>query len=149
MTIHIKKYAANDFDNCIELFLSNADKFFDEIELQDYKAFLEKEALDGNYYVFKHRDSTVAAGGFFYLDNAYWFDWGIVHRTKHGLGIGNKLVEHRLKMIYKLSPNAIVKLCTSQYTVGFYEKHGFTQLSYAENGFGQNLHMYTLEKRRQ
>ncbi|MBU2714497.1 GNAT family N-acetyltransferase [Zooshikella sp. WH53] len=59
----------------------------------------------------------------------YWLDWGMINRNRHGRGIGSTLLEYRIKKIHEESSNPKIKLCTSQHTVGFYEKFGFKTLS--------------------
>ncbi|MDE1464286.1 GNAT family N-acetyltransferase [Spartinivicinus poritis] len=143
----IYKYTSSEFKNCIGLFISNADKFFDKSELEQYAEFLSGEALNGDYFIVKQNNLTVGAGGFVIHENAFWLDWGIVHRSKHRQGIGTKLLEYRLSKIYQENKSPTIRLCTSQHTVGFYKKYGFKVLSFTKNGYGVNLHKYMLEKR--
>lgn len=142
----IYKYTSSEFESCIDLFTSNADKFFDKSELEQYEEFLNCEALDGDYFIVKHDTFTVGAGGFFSHENAFWLDWGIIHRSSHRQGIGTKLLKYRISKIYQENKNPIIKLCTSQHTEGFYKKYGFEVLNFTKDGYGINLHKYVLEK---
>ncbi len=144
----VKKYTSCEFESCIDLFMSNVDKYFDMTELKEYRVFLCEEAENGHYFVLKENNVTVGAGGFIYLKGDFWLDWGVVHRSKHGLGLGGKLLEFRLDEVRKTNSFATVRMYTSQYTVGFYERFGFVIKSITENGYGENLHKYELENKR-
>ena len=143
--MNIIQYTNLDFENCVGLFVSNRDKYFGDGERSEYIEFLNTEALEGNYFVVKENSNTVAAGGFSSYQDVYSLDWGMVDRRKHGQGIGSRLTEFRINKIRQLSDKARIKLCTSQHTVGFYEKFGFRIVNITENGYGQDLHKYELE----
>lgn len=143
--MNIIKYTHLEFENCVGLFMSNRDKYFDDSERSDYIEFLNNEASDGNYFVVKENNNTVAAGGFSSYQDVYSLDWGMVDRSKQGQGIGTRLTEHRVKKIRQQSARARITLCTSQHTVGFYEKFGFGIVNITENGYGLDLHKYELE----
>lgn len=145
-TMNIIEYKSAEFEGCINIFLSNLDKFFDASELKQYKEFLRTEALNGSYFTVNDKHQIVGAGGFCYYSDAYWLDWGMIHRSKHGQGVGSKLLEFRINKIFQLTSQPKIKLCTSQYTVEFYKKFGFSVVNFVENGYGINLHRYELEQ---
>ena len=139
-------YTPTEFSNCMDLFTGNLDKYFAEGERAQYEDFLSNEALGGHYYVVKQGDLTVAAGGYFNHEGAYWMDWGMVCRSQHKKGIGSQLLNFRIQKIHEIDANARIKLCTSQYTKAFYQKFGFEVLRFTMHGFGENLHKYEMEK---
>ncbi len=143
--MEFNEYTKSEFDDCIDLFMSNVDKYFDMSELDQYKAFLNEEAVGGNYFVVKEGGVSVAAGGFVNHKGAIWLDWGMVHRNQHGRGVGKKLLVFRLAKIREIYSFAKIKMYTSQYTVGFYEKYDFSVIGFAENGYAKDLHRYELE----
>lgn len=145
MSIH--RYEKADADVCLGLFRSNADRYFDPSELVLYEEFLAGDALKGTYYVARQGGPVVGAGGYSFHKGAYWLDWGIVHRLRHGRGIGTQLVQYRLAKIREEAPSATIRLTTSQYTVGFYERQGFDVQEFFKDGFGKGLHKYLLEVR--
>ena len=138
-------YTPADFDNCIALFKGNEGKYFDQSEFEQYQEFLRTEALTGLYYVMKDEGLTVGAGGMMVYDGVYWMDWGMIARDRHGQGIGTQLLQFRLDEIHKLEKNPKIKLCTSQHTVGFYERFGFERVKFTEHGYGPDLHKIEMD----
>ena len=49
--MRIQPYTKENFDQCVEIFISNIDIFFAVYELAEFKTFLDYAATSGTYYV--------------------------------------------------------------------------------------------------
>jgi predicted GNAT family N-acyltransferase len=142
--MEIKPYSKDHFDQCVEIFKSNQDVYFAEDELQEYISFLQKAAHVHPYFVLLDQHTVIACGGFIKDDDEVILTWGMVTRHLHGHGYGKILTTYRVNSIQSAYPNTAIKIETSQFSKGFYEKQGFTTLSIEKNGIAQGLDKYTM-----
>src|SRR5690554_5767090 len=120
---------------CLEIFDSNLDKYFDVSERDMYSEYLDSLDPDATYYVCVSSGEVVACGGYDVSSKVGSLKWGMVHRTFHGKGVGSKLTEFRLSLISNNEDVELVKIDTSQHTAGFYSKRGFVQTNVIKDGF--------------
>lgn len=125
---------------CIEIFLSNLGKFFDPSEFEMFESFLKNERLIEEFYVAAEENVIVGCGGF-ELTGPQQVDlnWGMVHGDFHRHGYGTALLRYRLERIKKLFGEVIIRVETSQYSKGFFEKHDFETKETKLDGFGPNI----------
>lgn len=121
------------------VFGSNVPDFFREGERLDFEAFLLD--LPGPYLVVERTGTVVGCGGYAVRAGEGIADlcWGMIRRELHGVGLGTLLTTRRLGLALRDSAVRSVSLRTSQHTVGFYEKLGFTVASVLLDGFGPGL----------
>ncbi len=56
-----------------------------------------------------------------------------VHPSKHGLGVASNLLDSAMKICVAKSVRKSIKLNSSTFAAGFYEKYGFVQVGEARN----------------
>jgi ribosomal protein S18 acetylase RimI-like enzyme len=142
---------------CFALFDSNVPDFFHEDERAEFEAFLDD--LPGPYVVLERAGEIVACGGYALrvgdLDGEPSaragriadLCWAMVRRDLHGLGLGRALTERRVTLALEDAAVEELALVTSQHTVGFYERLGFTTVSVEPDGFAPGLDRCTMRRR--
>lgn len=138
--IRIRDYAPADRDACIAVFESNVPEFFSDSERAELEAFLAH--LPGPYLVLEEDDGrVVGSGGYALASDGVTADlcWGMVHRDRHGLGLGRRLAEARIERIRGDGLARSVRLRTSQHTRTFFERLGFVTESVEADGFAPGL----------
>lgn len=142
----IKPYTKDKFDDCVEIFISNLDKYFAAYELAYFKAFLENAAYGNPFYVLVEDGDVIACGGYEKENEEITLTWGMVKREYHGQGYGKELTLYRLNEIGTNYPGITVKIDTSQHTMGFYEKQGFVTQEIEKDGYEPGLDKYIMVK---
>lgn len=142
----VRKYEARDEKDCLRIFDSNIDPFFDPEEKPGFLTCLRDPAEMEHYYVIEDTDAgLVACGGFIQADSGdVILSWGMVKRELHGKGIGKMLLKHRLKLIDRLFSAAKIRTDTSHYTEGFFKHHGFETISVEPDAFGPGIDKVTM-----
>ncbi len=145
-----RKYLASDREACIALFNSNCPKYFDPEEIsglenwlngQDTGQITYKTSEADYFYVTELNEKVVACGGFYIVKNQPRANmvWGMVDKLNHGQGIGKQLFQFRVEQITARYPKHAIVLDTSQHTVGFFEKLGFSVSKITPDGYGPGL----------
>lgn len=139
MTASIRVFCPADLPACMAVFDSNVPEYFRDHERDEFEAFLG--SLPGPYFVLEEGETIVACGGYAVRAAAGEADlcWGMVRRSRHGRGYGRLLSAYRLEEARKDPELRAVVLSTSQHTVGFYRKLGFSLLRTDPDGFGSGL----------
>ncbi len=88
--MEIKNYTKENFDQCVEIFNSNLDKFFADYELTEFESFLNQEAHKNSYFVLLENDDVVGCGGYEKGQDEIILTWGMVKRDLHGQGYGKQ-----------------------------------------------------------
>lgn len=139
----IREYTVHDRQPCIDIFTSNIPDFFIEVEIPEFKSFLDTNAL-GAYWVLENADDIIACGGIGTRGSEGRLHFGMVKREWHRKGIGSTLLKFRLaKLIGNPSVEAI-SLDTSQHNPKFFGKFGFRETSIQENYYGPSLHRHDM-----
>lgn len=148
----IREYLSNDHNDCIEVFKSNVPDYFANQEIQDFENFLaniEKGKENVRFYVVQYNQKIIGCGGFVKMndDSLFALAWGLVHKDFHGRGFGEKLLQHRIEQIKQIKPKFSLEIDTTQYSKGFFEKHGFrtTKVTYDYYTIGMHRHDMILE----
>ena len=135
--MRVRPFTIDDTDRCLELFMSNVPKFFDEKDLEDFKYYLANH--DGQQIVIEDPSGQIlACGGTWVKGNTGRLSWGMVAKDHHGQGVGKLLTRERLKALSKLCDT--VEIDTSQETEGFYKRLGFETYAVEKgvHGRGEN-----------
>jgi len=140
----IRAYTEADLESCLALFDSNCPEYLDPSERADYAEFLTTKASQLGYLVVEGNGQVIGAGGLMVSENIGWFCWGLVDNARHKAGIGTRLVHARLDQARENANVKVVKLDTSQKTVGFYERFGFVTDKINKDGYGPGLDRYDM-----
>lgn len=138
--IRVRDYAPADRDACLAVFDSNLHAFFDPAEREDFAAFLDRRP--GPYLVIEDGEGrVVGCGGYAVEPGTATADlcWGMVAREHHRTGLGELLLDLRLRRIRAEPAVRDVALNTSQHTRGFFERFGFVTERVVPDGFGPGL----------
>ncbi len=142
--MEIHPYSAAFFAQCVNIFVSNHDRYFADYELDEYKTFLQRVAQTHSYFVGREHQNVIACGGFEEWDGVIVLTWGMVDRQHHGNGYGKQLTTYRIQAIHAEYPDKTINIETSQFSHGFYVKQGFTIQSSEKDGFEPGLDKYIM-----
>lgn len=140
----IRKYEFQDEGAVLMIFELLIPKYFAEIELADFKEYLENNLE--YYYVVEVKGQLVGAGGFNVLKESsrVRISWDFIHPNFQGLGVGRQLMAHRLKLIRELYPTSKVEVRTSQMVYEFYQKQGFVLQEVVEDYWAEGFDLYVM-----
>ena len=82
--MEIKPYTQDKFDECVEIFNSNLDKYFADYELAEFKSFLTRVAHRSSYFVLLENHVVLACGGYEKDQDEIILTWGMVKREFKG-----------------------------------------------------------------
>ena len=139
MNPQFRPYTAADRAGCLAVFDSNVPKFFRDHERAAFESFID--AGEHPYFVLQDASRIIGCGGYGQREGSELADlcWGMVTQSEHGKRLGELLLLGRLKAIAQSNSATGVRLATSQHTVGFYLRYGFTVKSHKPNGFADGL----------
>lgn len=140
-----RPYQAEDYDRCIEIFMSNTPHYFGVEETEEFRQFLE--TLPCAYFVATQNDEIVACGGYGYhgKKEVVVLCWSMVHAELHKQGLGEFMLIERLRQIFTDFGETVVQIDTSQHSQGFFERYGFQAKEVTENYFAPGLHRVEME----
>jgi GNAT superfamily N-acetyltransferase len=159
----IRKYKAEDKEQCLAIFKSNCPKFFDESEYEMFINWLDHQVNENAiyqspaytnseydaYYVIEIPEvGIIGCGGFYIIkeSNEARLSWGMIDAKHHKQGYGTALYNFRKDIINKDWPNHQITLGTSQHTYSFYEKMGLKVIATEKSGYGADLDKYDMSK---
>jgi GNAT superfamily N-acetyltransferase len=140
-----RNFLPGDADGCLAVMRSNMPEFFLPEEVGDYASFLV--GVRGAYFVVEDVELAVAACGGYHVDavsQVAGLTWGMVHRDRHGQGLGTLLLRERLRRIAQEGVAREVRLDTSQRSRPFFERFGFETRSCVLDGYGPGLDRYDM-----
>lgn len=112
----------------------------EENDLIDY---LENEREE--YYVIEFDGRIIGSGGInFFEGDCARLSWDMIHPEFHKKGLGNKLIDFRLKRLKELNISNI-SVRTSQFAYEFYLKNGFTIVEIVEDYWAEGFDLYDLK----
>ena len=136
-----REYRSDDLEDCLRVFDTNVPDYFKPEERAEFRSFLDE--LPGPYLVLVDPNGeTVGCGGYAINRDEGTADlcWGMVRQDRHGGGLGRYLTRIRLERCRGDRHVKEIVLHTSQHTVGFYERMGFSVTSVQEDGYAPGLH---------
>ncbi|QAY57531.1 N-acetyltransferase [Hahella sp. KA22] len=145
-TMEIKLYSVIHKQDCLRIFDSNLDKYFAPHEKEQFDEFLDSvtQADDNLYYVALLDGLLVGCGGLRLYQDTVYLSWGMLTRTKHKTGLGEKLLQHRLEQATRLHHGKEIVIETSQHTQGFFARYGFAIEKSEIDGFGEGIDKVTM-----
>ena len=119
---------------------------FHPSERPNYEDFLHHP---GAYYVLEHEGAVLGAGGWAREESESMASlcWGLIAPDFQRRGLGRLLTMYRLREIGKVPGVTMVRLDTSQNSVGFYEKQGFRVVAVKKDGYAPGLDRIEMVKR--
>lgn len=140
----IREYDIYDKPKLIEILRSNVPKYFDVSEVDDFKDYMDNEVE--KYFVVELNKEIVGSGGINF-ENDYKIgkiSWDIINPNFQGIGIGGKLLKHRIELLKSMDSIEIISVRTSQLAYKFYEKHGFALKEIHKDYWAQGFDMYKM-----
>ena len=143
--LQFNPYEPSDRDQCLRLFQSNVPRFFHPSEEAEYETYLDQHA-PGNYWCALQDGSPVGCGGIrIRPDGIGRLVWGMIHRDHHRQGLGQALLQFRLRQLAESPEVKIIQLETSQYNPGFFRRFGFSEFKKTEDLYGPGLDSHEME----
>ena len=143
----IRPYSSKDLEEVITIFRGNTPDFFSTEEETDLIGYLKNETED--YFVIENENQVVGCGGINYeSDYAVGIiSWDIIHSKYQGMGIGAKLLNHRLNLLKSKRSIQKIIVRTSQIVFPFYEKAGFELKEVKIDYWAKGFDLYHMEIR--
>jgi len=147
--MEIRPYRAGDRPACMDLFDSNVPEFFQPSERDDFRVFLDE--MPGPFLLIASgaeggvRPHVVACGGVAPEGDGSWsVCWTMVHRERHGQGVGSLLLEALVTEARSRAGAAEtgavrLRLETVPLTEAFFLRHGFRTLERIPDHYGPGL----------
>ena len=122
-------------------------EFFTDEEHGEFSEWLDNTERP-SYSVLEEDGEIIACGGIYYDSDvpAAGLAWGMVRSDRHQNGLGRRLTEYRLAQLSDQFPEVEHRLCTTQHSVGFYEKMGFAIVKITADGFGAGMDRYDMTR---
>ncbi|MBL7698489.1 MAG: GNAT family N-acetyltransferase [Chitinophagaceae bacterium] len=149
----IRNYTETDRTDCVDAFNSNIPAYFLPHELDEFELWLVDHACKPDsdieicrYYVITINDRVVGCGGFAIdlIRKDARMVWGLINNGTHRLGLGKKLLLHRIEAIRDLVPDCNIALDTTQHAASFFEKMGFHTINITKDSYGPGMHRYDM-----
>lgn len=140
-----RPYQASDKEACLKIFDSNTPQYFLSNEREIFSQYLEKHA-EGYLVMEDAPGHIIGCGGYVIgLDGgASSLCWGMVHKDRHGKGLGKALLTDRLKALAQIPKMKLIRMDTSQKSVEFFMKWGFKTYRITQNHYGPGLHRHEM-----
>ncbi|MDP9366856.1 MAG: GNAT family N-acetyltransferase [Chloroflexota bacterium] len=149
-TFSVEPYTPNDHAACLRIFDSNTPRFFTREERSAFAAFLD--ALPGPFWVVHGQPDgdVIGCGGVSVTDEgrSAWLRWGMVAAEHHRQGIGQRLLETRLRWIATQPMVETIRVATTGAVSPFFARMGFEVVQVIEGYYGPGMARYDLELRR-
>jgi ribosomal protein S18 acetylase RimI-like enzyme len=141
----VRKWNDSYEADVIQLLRLNTPVFFAPEEEFDLQYYFKNHAE--NYYVILVDGIVIGAGGFNLSEDqcAATLSWDIIHPDWHGQRMGSLLTTYRIKKIRENPGITKLRVRTSQYTFGFYEKIGFKLLKIVHDYWASGFDLYDME----
>ncbi|MDW7694559.1 GNAT family N-acetyltransferase [Flammeovirgaceae bacterium SG7u.111] len=94
----------------------------------------------------EHNGQLIGAGGINF-ENEYKtgkISWDFIDPTFQGLGIGGKLLKHRIELLKSMESIELIMVRTSQLAYKFYEKNGFVLKETHKDFWAKGYDMYLM-----
>lgn len=137
--MRVRAYRSGDRGGCLEIFDSNVPEFFRPEERRDFSAFLDDPP--GPLLVLEGPPGWVVGFGGVADegDGLGSLCWGMVHRRRHGQGLGRRLLDARLDLMRQDPAFRAARLETIPATAGFFVKMGFSVVSTEPDGYAPGM----------
>lgn len=104
-----------------------------------------EQIVQYNGYTEQHIERLIGCGGFAVCENdTVVLAWGLIDNNYQKRGFGEALILHRINVIKSYYPNHSIKIDTSQYSSGFFEKYGFVTTGITKDHYAIRLDRYDM-----
>lgn len=140
----IREYTSLDKSRLLEILKLNIPEYFAESEIEDLSNYLDNEIE--KYFVVERDNKIVGAGGINFKNHYKTgiISWDFIHPKYQKLGIGKKLLQHRLDILKSIESIETISVRTSQLTFQFYEKNDFILTEIKKDYWAKGLDMYKM-----
>jgi ribosomal protein S18 acetylase RimI-like enzyme len=145
--IVIWPYQEDDFPACMQIMQENIPAHFDASEAPDFASYLKSYAA-GSYWIIARNTEIVGCGGIRVCKNEGRLVYGMISPRYHRNGLGSVLLDYRLELLFNRPDIEVVTIDTTQKSEGFFCRHGFNVASRTPNGYGSNLDLVTMSRKR-
>lgn len=144
MELKYEKLQAKHIDELVRVFKTNVPDYFLENEVKPFEDYLNGPIEC--YEVVSDESGIIGAGGFATeKEGEARIVWYLVHREKHGKGIGRQMLERHIEIIKESKKFESISLMTSQHTDGFYKSLGFNTTREEKDYWGKGMHLVYME----
>lgn len=144
--VNFRPWRAADRDIGLALFDSNVPKYFAKQERQDFLDHIDE--LPGPYFLVMDADGKpVGCGGYAQEQDrpgSVALCWGMIRRDRQGQGLGDALLRFRLDEIATDPVFREVRIETSQFSRGFFERYGFVETKLVMDGFAPGIDLIAM-----
>jgi ribosomal protein S18 acetylase RimI-like enzyme len=145
--MNLRPYTTNDRSRCLEIFDLNCPRYFAYEERENLAEYLDHP--DGPYFILENDEGQALGCGGYALEasGAASLVWGMIHPQWHRQGLGRFLAMYRLREISRQGGVQLVRMDTTEQSVGFYEKLGFRVIGVKKDGYAPGLDRIELIKK--
>lgn len=142
--LKIREYNTDDKSGLIEILQLNVPEYFAESEIGDFEHYLQFEIE--KYFVAEINGELIGAGGINFEndDKTGKISWDFIHPEFQDLGIGQKLLLHRIELLKSIKSIEIISVRTSQLAYKFYQKNGFVLQEIQKDYWSKGFDMYKM-----
>jgi ribosomal protein S18 acetylase RimI-like enzyme len=142
--IKIRAYKSVDKPKLLEILKLNVPEYFAESEINDLDEYLDHKIE--KYFVAEIDDMIIGAGGINFENDFKTgkISWDFIHPEFQGIGVGRKLLNHRLDILKSMKNVETISVRTSQLAYKFYEKNGFVLLEKIKDYWAEGFDMYRM-----
>lgn len=142
--LEIRDYRTSDHTKLIEILKSNVPKYFAASEIKDFQYYLENEIEQ--YFVIEHNGVIIGSGGINFANNNTIgrISWDLIDPKFQKMGVGRKLLQHRLEKLKAITTLESITVRTSQFVYQFYEKNGFVLQSIKHDYWAEGFDLYEM-----
>lgn len=143
--IHIRAYTEADKTALLELLQENTPQFFSPDEEKDFIHYLDNERE--LYFVVEYDNKIAGCGGINFAEGRTIgrISWDILGRTHQGMGIGSRLLQHRIGILRSMEGIKTISVRTSQLAYLFYQKNGFRLIEIVKDHWAEGYDLYRME----
>jgi len=142
--IKIREYMPEDKPRLMEIFKLHVPAYFATTEINDLDNYLDHEIE--TYFVAEANGKIVGAGGInLDINNKTGkISWDFIDPSFQGRGIGQELLNKRIKLLKSTEGIEIIEVRTSQLAYKFYEKNRFIIKEIIKDYWAEGLDLYRM-----
>lgn len=143
----ILPYSTGHEADVLALLRLNTPAAFAPSEEADFIDYLHEKREQ--YFVMASGEQIVGCGGINTADEGATgvISWDMIHPDYHRIGIGSRLLQHRLQILHQMPGIQKIIVRTSQFAHHFYGKHGFELIRQHRDYWAPGYDMYLMEFR--
>ena len=144
--LHIRPYTPADKNAVMQLFRLNVPAYFDDSETAHLDTYLDYKREE--YFVVLQHNKIIGSGGINF-EHQYTrgkISWDIIHPDFQGVGVGTRLLHHRIGLCMEMKTVKTLTVRTSQLVYRFYEKQGFLLQEVRKDYWAAGFDLYKMTR---